>query len=109
MNQGKLPWAVIYVVVLAGALDTVFTLLGQPFAYWSDHTLVYEWSPLARFLLKQAPLYYIAGTIVLWMFLVLCMRNLPLLFGMMLSVFLLVAHVTASSSWVVWFLSEPPL
>lgn len=109
MNRDKIPWVVIYVVILSGALDTVFTLLGQPFAYWSDHALVCEGAPHIRFLLKQDPLYYIAGAIVFWIFLVFCMRNLPLLLGMMLSVFLLVAHVSASSSWVVRFLREPSL
>ena len=63
MNTRRLIGLCLVPVVLA-MLDGSVTLIGQPAAYWADHSRVLEGTPGFRILLAHGPAAFIAGHIV---------------------------------------------
>jgi len=87
-------------LILVMVTDFVFTLIGQPPAYWKNFVFVNEANPVARYLLVWhygwfTLISFAYGFLVL--FLVLKLKR-PL--NIILAVFLFLAHGSASSGWM---------
>ena len=86
-------------LMLAMLLDGIFTLIGQPDAYWQNHTLFNEGSPLGQILMLN-PLYFIFFFIVYLVLVAILTTNLKRPFNIMVWLGFFIGHVWGASTWV---------
>lgn len=87
-------------LILVMVFDFVFTLVGQPAAYWQDFSLVREGNPVARFLLTWHYGYFTLVSFIYGFLVLLLVIKLKRPFNVILAVFLFISHGAASASWV---------
>ena len=86
-------------LMLAMLLDGIFTSVGQPDAYWQNHALFNEGSPLGQILMLN-PLYFVSFFIVYLILIPLLVVNLKRPFSIMVWLGFFLGHVWGGSSWV---------
>lgn len=86
-------------LMLAMLLDGIFTLVGQPDAYWQNHTLFNEGSPLGQILMLN-PLYFVSFFIVYLILIPLLIVNLRRPLNIMVWLGFFLGHVWGASTWV---------
>lgn len=93
-SENKFPLAFVMI------LDCSFTLVGQPYHYWENHSLCREGSPIGQFLLSLGPEYFtISFAFYLFAVLFLITRlSETLRFLLVISVFL--GHAAGGASWL---------
>lgn len=51
-------------VFLVAILDAIFTVLGQPKAYWENFNNLNEANPVAKILLRSTPIIFFVGVLI---------------------------------------------
>jgi hypothetical protein len=87
----------IFLVIL---LDAVFTVLGQPKAYWENFTNSNEANPIASILLGSTPIIFFIGVLIYSCLLFLVTVKLKKRFRITFAIFLFLAHFFGSASWI---------
>ena len=80
-------------------LDGIFTLMGQPEAYWQDYTLFNEGSPLGQILMLN-PLYFISFFIIYVILATILATNLKRPFNIIVWLGFFLGHAWGASTWV---------
>ena len=88
------------VPVLLAVLDGSVTLIGQPAAYWGDHSRVLEGTPGFRILLTYGPAAYIAGLAVWVMAFVGMILLLPSTLALAVCLMFTLGHTIGAFSWI---------
>jgi hypothetical protein len=99
MNTRRLIGLCLVPVLLA-VLDGTVTLIGQPIAYWDDHSRVLEGTPGFRILLTYSPAAFIAG-LTLWVLafvgLILLLPSTP---ALAVCLMFTLGHTIGAFSWI---------
>lgn len=99
MNTRRLPGLCLIPVLLA-MLDGSVTLIGQPAAYWNDHSRVLEGTPGFRMLLTHGPAAYIAGLAVWTLAFVAMILMLPSTLALAVCLMFTLGHTIGAFSWI---------
>ena len=100
-NPFKMPTLLILgPVVLVMILDLVFTLVGQPEAYWQNFQFFNEASPIGQKLLMTHPIFFILSFIFYTVFVLFLIVNLKRPLNIILALSAFLGHSWGSSSWV---------
>ena len=99
MNTRRLLGLCLIPVLLA-VLDGSVTLIGQPAAYWNDHSRVLEGTPGFRILLTHSPAAFIAGHLVWQLAFVGMILLLPSTPALAISLMFTLNHTIGAFSWI---------
>ena len=99
MNNRRLIGLCLVPVTLA-MLDGSVTLIGQPAAYWGDHSRVLEGTPGFRILLAHSPAAFIAGHIVWQLAFVGMILLLPSTPALAVCLMFTLGHTIGAFSWI---------
>ena len=100
----KNPFSKMNILIIAPLavvmlLDGIFTLMGQPEAYWQDYTLFNEGSPLGQILMLN-PLYFISFFIIYVILATILATNLKRPFNIIVWLGFFLGHAWGASTWV---------
>ena len=99
MNTRRLMGLCLVPVLLA-VLDGSVTLIGQPAAYWGDHSRVLEGTPGFRILLTYGPAAFIAGLTVWVLAFVGMILLLPSTLALAVCLMFTLGHTIGAFSWI---------
>lgn len=95
-------WIMTAVLGLFLLGDCAITLLGQPHAYWMDHSVTNEASPVWNYFLRVSPLSYICGFIVYWIAASIVASILPRILSLLYVTTIIYMHSSAIDRWLIW-------
>jgi hypothetical protein len=90
----------VFPVLLVMAIDFIFTMVGQPAGYWSNHVFLNEGSPLGIFFLSRNPLFFVLFFILYLLFVFLLIIKLKRPFNIIAGIGFFLGHVWGSSTWI---------
>lgn len=94
-----------FAFITPAVTDTILTILGQDPAYWTNHRIINEASPVYFFLLIS-PFVYIIGSLIWYIFWYWALKHLKEPFNLAVTLLFLIGHSWGSSSWIHKFLLD---
>ena len=98
----KQRWFAVLSPAILVAWDAGLTLLGQPKAYWADHSVTNEFAPMFNSALQTSPWAFVAVTILWTCGIALLVLILPRYFALLVSVSFTTGHAAAASGWMLY-------